>query len=107
MNSEPPTAPQNPTPDQVPSCFPTVAAVAAELVAGSHEYVGGHQPVAVRLQVIPDDSYWALRWGDPSFDLDHHGHWGATYLTCPITQSEAIAAAEDLREQAIDDYYIR
>lgn len=61
-------------------CFPSIEAVAAELrelnQALAHPDGG---PGEVRLQVYPNGA-WAIRTGDPGYDIDHHGYWGATEL---------------------------
>lgn len=45
--------------------------------------------VDVRLQVY-DDGDWAIRWGDPSYDQDHRGHWGCGSLS-PRTNCRELA----------------
>ncbi len=108
-DSVPPTIPDNaiPDPPAPPDSFPGVADIAVELVVGSVDHIHGDQPVDVRLQVYPGGNGWAIHWGDPSFDPDHLGYWGAGSVDCPISQADAVALAEDLRDQAVDDYYIR
>jgi hypothetical protein len=34
--------------------------------------------IDVRLRL--HEGEWTVLWGDPSFDLDHRGHWGASTL---------------------------
>lgn len=55
----------------------------------------------VRLQVLPDGC-WGLKWGDPGFDLDHNGHWGAATLA---TGDNLTEIAKDLRDQVADSMY--
>ena len=65
--------------------------------------------VDVRLQVYPDGQ-WALRVGDPSFDLDHHGWFGAGSLPrpsadAPFALCDARMLARDLLSNAKDSFY--
>ena len=59
--------------------------------------------VDVRLQVYPDGG-WAIRVGDSSYDLDHRGFWGASLLPCNGGEFDAMDVAQELRDQAEDDY---
>ena len=71
------------------------------------DHEDGHEPsgcegvVDVRLQVY-DSGAWAVRVGDASYDLDHHGHWGSGMLAHDETDDEVDALAEDLIEQVLD-----
>lgn len=56
----------------------------------------------VRLQMLPVEDmpgmyYWHLHYGDPCYDRDHTGYWGATELNCE--SSDFLAIAEDLIDQ--------
>jgi hypothetical protein len=53
----------------------------------------------IRLQVYPSGD-WAVRVGDPCYDLDHHGFWGAGMLDGG--DFDALAEARELVEQAKD-----
>lgn len=57
----------------------------------------------VRLQVYLDGD-WALRWGDPSYDLDHRGYWGVASVPGGgrLTKKEARNIAIDLRKQVAE-----
>ena len=62
----------------------------------------------VRIQVY-DDSEWALRWGDSSYDQDHRGYWGASSVPGVNkhgreTRFDSKATAKDMIEQAKDQY---
>lgn len=63
--------------------FPSINLVASELRAIAREVSGGCDDAShhascdcagceVRLQVYPN-GYWAIRIGDPAYDMDHHG----------------------------------
>lgn len=77
--------------------FPRIAAVKADL-QGLFDLglAHGDEPLEIRLQVYPDGT-WAVRFGDPGFDLDHHGFWGLGEMA-PDTDLAELAA--DLVEQA-------
>lgn len=51
----------------------------------------------VRLQVV--DGYVRVHTGDPSFDQDHRGCWGAGLITW---ETDADELADDLIEQVLD-----
>lgn len=59
--------------------FPSIANVASALRDAKSMLDRGDE-MEVRLQVYHDGG-WAIRKGDPSYDLDHTGYWGAGYLT--------------------------
>jgi hypothetical protein len=50
----------------------------------------------VRLQVYPSGK-WAVRWGLPDYDLDHHGFWGAGIVDGG--ELDSIAEARALLDQ--------
>ena len=52
----------------------------------------------IRLQVH-ENGQWQLHWGDPSFDLDHRGYWGAD----SIEVDDCPGALRDLAERLVDD----
>jgi hypothetical protein len=90
--------------------FPSIAAVAAALRAENRSlapYCTGHRDpdddrsVDIRLQVYPNGS-WAIRVGDASYDLDHHGYWGASSLDGRRFDSRSLA--KDLLEQAKEQH---
>jgi len=56
--------------------------------------------IEVRLQVTRDG--WGVHFGDPGYDTDHSGVWGATTIRTDATQEEFVAAAEYLIEQCRD-----
>ncbi len=59
--------------------------------------------VEVRLQVYPDGQ-WAIREGDPSFDTDHHGFWGAGSVPAWNEPFESHEMAAELLYQAMEHY---
>lgn len=56
--------------------------------------------IEVRLQVHQGGA-WELHTGDPCFDQDHIGAWGAGWL--PWERSNLTELARDLVEQVNDD----
>lgn len=63
--------------------FPGVADLLPELEAVLNDAKRADPDLGdfdVRLQVYPNGR-WCIRWGDPSYDLDHHGFWGAKMLS--------------------------
>ncbi len=83
-------------------CYPTTSELAAELEAckGDIEIIEGEDGEPgfdVRLQVTEGD--WSLHTGDASYDTDHHGFWGAGFLT---PDTDCAALAEELIEEARD-----
>jgi hypothetical protein len=80
--------------------FPCIKAVAAELHDAKRWCEPGNDnEVEVRLQVTA--SGWAVRVGDPQYDTDHSGYWGAGTVA-PKTNCRELA--RDLVEQAKDDH---
>jgi hypothetical protein len=55
----------------------------------------------VRLQVYESGS-WAIRSGDPCYDTDHHGYWGASCIAQCDTPKTLRETAKDLINQARD-----
>jgi len=59
----------------------------------------------VRLRVVHDD--WQLLWGDPSFDLDHRGDWGASTISrcdpADALQSIAIDLLDQVQQSMADE----
>lgn len=63
--------------------------------AGEEEHIGNCSTLlAIRLQVTDDD--WIIHHGDPGFDLDHHGHWGATTVALDDDDEVLDLAAQQL-----------
>ena len=61
---------------------------------------GAEFPIDVRLQVhTVDENDYTVRWGDPSFDLDHRGLWGSGELDHDTVLDDL---AKSLAEQAAD-----
>lgn len=61
-------------------------------------------PVDVRLQVYPDGQ-WIVRFGDPGYDDDHHGYWGAASLRGKGRDAGTLRGiAEDLISQCQESY---
>jgi hypothetical protein len=90
----------------LPAHFPTLEAVSAALVEETADLPvlpEDDEPHDYRLQVL-DDGTWCIRVGDPSYDTDHHGSWGAGCCYCPVTPGSAVWDAEELLEEAAEDY---
>lgn len=77
--------------------WPTIADVAQELRNAKSMLDRGDE-MEVRLQVYQDGG-WALRKGDPSYDLDHNGYWGCGYIT---RRTNCRDLARDLIAEAMD-----
>jgi hypothetical protein len=87
-----------------PGFFPKLWDVADELFA-TVAYLQPDEDLDVRLQVFPGETGWAIRWGDPGYDTNHHGYWGAATASPELTIDQAYELADDLIEQAADAYY--
>lgn len=91
--------------------FPSIKDVAAELRAINEEefeidpieekYGEGQDSIDVRLQVLPN-GHWQVNWGDPQYDTDHRGYWGASSVPGNGRRFNAREVAEDLIEEAKD-----
>lgn len=68
-----------------------------ELREPGSDFVGGE----ARLQI--HEGTWAFHTGDPQFDQDHRGAWGAASVPRGCSRREAREIARDLIEQAEDD----
>jgi hypothetical protein len=55
----------------------------------------------IRLQVVPGEG-WSTHCGDPSYDQDHRGYWGAGMIRASMTVKEVRDLARDLLDQARD-----
>lgn len=42
---------------------------------------------------------WCVMYGDPGFDQDHSGYWGASTINTGMTQEELQLVANDLLDQ--------
>jgi hypothetical protein len=82
--------------------FPSINDVAAELRDAKRHCSAEHNDneVDVRLQVTGGGCWW-VHSGDPCFDTDHGGYWGAGTVT-PKTNCRELA--RDLIDQAKDDH---
>lgn len=61
--------------------FPSIQDVASALRSQKRWCEKGDEGgIDVRLQVMEGGS-WAIRTGDSSYDQDHRGYWGSSYLT--------------------------
>jgi hypothetical protein len=81
---------------------PSVRELAALLAAVKRDVraeADDGEGVEVRLQVV--DGSWELHTGDPCYDTDHRGYWGAGTLT-PDTNCRELAA--ELIDEAEDDH---
>lgn len=83
------------------SYFPSVAEVVADLLNIQAEGPIDGDYMDVRLQVYPDWQ-WVIRTGDASYDLDHHGYWGAGEVSISDTREDLTALANDLIDQAME-----
>ena len=80
-------------------------AVLKELVPTELEFSDPNEPeLDVRLQVFtPHGSdftgSWTLHFGDPQYDQDHQGFWGAGSCTREMIDSDYAFLAQDLIDQ--------
>lgn len=54
----------------------------------------------VRLQVVSGGHF--VHWGDPSFDVDHRGAWGASSISPGYETEDMEQLADDLISQVED-----
>jgi hypothetical protein len=59
------------------------------------------EPIDVRVQVV---SRYDVRFhdGDPCYDLDHRGHWGAGVIDSHFSEDDITDLASDLVDQVIE-----
>jgi len=76
-----------------------LAMVRDDLAAEAGE--GEEALIDVRLQVYPSGD-WHVRVGDPGWDLDHEGAWGASCVSSEDTDDDLAATARDLLDQVAD-----
>jgi hypothetical protein len=84
--------------------FPTaveVSKVLKDLHREAKADIDAEEGLDVRLQVY-ENGTWAVRYGDPGGDSDHHGYWGASTITRSDNDFRSIAV--DLIAQAEDQY---
>lgn len=86
--------------------WPTIDDVAEELrLINLNTEAEDEEGIDVRLQVY-EDGAWAIRVGDPSYDTDHRGYWGASGVPGVLGgipgRFNAREVARDLIEQAKD-----
>ena len=60
----------------------------------------GERYLEVRLQLLGD--YVKINWGDPSYDTDHRGYWGAGLMHETDSELDTRELANDLVNQALD-----
>jgi len=82
--------------------FPSADAVYLELCALRSDAT---EPdgVEVRLQVYPDGK-WAIRFGEPCYDTDHHGYWGAGTLSIDDPLNVVRDTATDMVREAEEQF---
>lgn len=87
--------------------FPSIADVRKTLTAlwkslqNSPNFWMSDGVLEVRLQVLPS-GYWQIHTGDPSYDQDHRGYWGASYLT--YERQNLTDLVKDLLDQAAEQH---
>ena len=85
-----------------PILTPTLADVVAaleEVKADPYVDLADGVECDVRLQVYLDGR-WAIRFGLPAYDADHHGFWGADVL---CSDSDLTDMAEGLITQVLEE----
>ena len=64
--------------------------------------IGEDEGTEVRLQVVPGEG-WQIHHGDPCYDLDHRGYWGASWIEGSMMDPEYLEeVAQDLLDQVED-----
>jgi hypothetical protein len=81
--------------------FPTIPEVARELRALNDE---ARDELDVRLQVT-DDGDWRVHFGDPGYDQDHRGYWGAGSVPGRGRRFDSTGEARRLINEARDQQY--
>lgn len=81
---------------------PSIAEVVKELKAIKREIVKGEvsadEPLEIRLQVL-SNGQWTVHYGDPGYDTDHHGYWGAGSLSGDEDEGELEWTAREMIEE--------
>ena len=83
------------------SPFPSLVEIAAALWAIHLEFTN---TVDVRLQCL-GDGRWQVHYGDPGYDQDHHGFWGAAEVPGkdePWSRAECDRVAYWLKSEVLD-----
>lgn len=63
------------------------------------------EELEVRLQVTDSDTGgFSLHFGDPQYDTDHRGYWGASHVTRDMPDDAYEIVAEELLEQTEEHY---
>jgi hypothetical protein len=85
--------------------LPSKAAIVKELRGIQREMERGEieedNYVDVRLQVSSGGD-WSVHYGDPSYDTDHRGYWGAGSVGIDADGAELESIAEQLIEEAAE-----
>ena len=89
--------------------LPSIVDVAYELRLINTNVDIGEDPdesCEVRLQVY-ENGNWVVHYGDPQYDTDHHGFWGASsvpgYFSGHTRRFNSMDVARDLLSQVRDD----
>lgn len=79
---------------------PTIKAVATELRHINKQTFETYEEdgIEIRIQLYPAGD-WYLHVGDPSYDTDHQGFWGATTIPGNNKRFSSIETARDLINQ--------
>lgn len=80
--------------------WPTKYEIADELIAIQRDVFDDSDLdyIDVRLQVLADGT-WFVHCGDPCYDTDHRGYWGAS----SITRDRRIGEVDDIAQDLLDD----
>ena len=86
--------------------FPTISEVAKELRLVNQNVECDEEGCDVRLQVFANGD-WRVHFGDPQYDTDHRGYWGASAIPGvvggAVGRFDSMDTARDLLDQAKDD----
>lgn len=85
--------------------FPSIKEVAQEL-SDINANVEGETDI--RLQIY-EDGKWVIRVGDSSYDLDHRGYWGSSFLpgvvNGKVRRFNSRETAKELLDQARSNHH--
>ena len=93
----------------IDGCRITIAELADE-IHGVGEWLrvnfaqGELDPDGTECRLNVRSGSWGLLSGDPCYDVDHRGYWGASFIERGCSWVEAHSIARDLINEAADAY---
>lgn len=83
--------------------FPFVVEIVLGLIDIEKDLDRDTEDVPVRLQVDNENGTWRLWSGDPCYDTDHKGSWGAGTISPEISPADRLELARELWMEALDE----